>query len=148
MRGLVGLKTEVSHQMLYRAVEDAWENMKSILSAARSFVLGKYDLPHTVVSIDSSTEEFSVEGRGRWLDSSEVRNELGIKREISHRMLNRAVERVGESMPEALSRLRRSLLSLYDLPHTDVNIDTTSVAVYSEETELYDFGYSRDKRPI
>lgn len=93
------------------------------------------------------TENFSVEGCGRWLESPEVRNELGIEREISHRMLNRAVDRVGESMPEALLRLRRSLLRMYDLPHTDVNIDTSSVAVYAKETELYDFGYSRDKRP-
>ena len=93
------------------------------------------------------TENFSIEGCGRWLESPEVRNELGIRREISHRMLNRAVERVGEHMPEALSHLRRSLLSSYDFPHTDQNIDTSSVAVYANETGLYDFGYSRDKRP-
>ena len=93
------------------------------------------------------TENFSIEGCGRWLESPEVRNELGVRKEISHRMLNRATERIGENMPEALSHLRRSLLSLYDLPHTDVNIDTSSVAVYAKSTELYDFGYSRDKRP-
>jgi len=93
------------------------------------------------------TENFSIEGCGRWLGSPEVRNELGVRKEISHRMLNRATERVGENMPEALSHLRRSLLSLYDLPHTDQNIDTSSVAVYAKNTELYDFGYSRDKRP-
>ncbi len=88
-----------------------------------------------------------MEGCGRWLESKEVRNELGIRKEISHRMLNRAIDRVGECMPEALSRLRRSLLDIYDFEHTDVNIDTTSVAVYGKGTELFDFGYSRDKRP-
>jgi len=36
---------------------------------------------------------------------------------------------------------------MYDLEHTDVNIDTTSVAVYAKGTDLFDFGYSRDKRP-
>ncbi|MGE4212705.1 MAG: transposase [Candidatus Methanomethylophilaceae archaeon] len=93
------------------------------------------------------TENFSVEGCGRWLESSEVRNELGIRCEVSHRMLNRAVERSGEIMPEVLTHLRKALFSMYDLEHTDVNIDTTSVAVYAKGTELYDFGYSRDKRP-
>lgn len=82
-----------------------------------------------------STENFSIEGCGRRLGSSEVRNELGIRKEISHRMLDRATERIGECMPEALSHLRRSLLTLYDLPpHTDQNIDTSSVAVYAKDT--------------
>ena len=93
------------------------------------------------------TENFSVEGCGRWLESPEVRNELGIRGEVSHRMINRAVERAGEIMPEVLVHLRRGLFSTYDLEHTDVNIDTTSVAVYAKGTGLYDFGYSRDKRP-
>jgi len=43
-------------------------------------------------------------------------------------MLNRAIDRVGEFMPEALSKLRLSLPDIYDFEHTDVNIDTTSVA--------------------
>ena len=93
------------------------------------------------------TENFSVEGCGRWLESPEVRNELGIRGEVSHRMINRAVERAGEIMPEVLVHLRRGLFSIYDLEHTDVNIDTTSVAVYAKGTGLYYFGYSRDKRP-
>jgi len=50
-------------------------------------------------------------------------------------------------MPEVLAHLRKRLFSIYDLEHTDVNIDTTSVAVYTKGTSLYDFGYSRDKRP-
>ena len=53
------------------------------------------------------TENFSVEGCGRWLESKEVRNELGIRKAISHRMLNRAIDRVGECMPESLGKLRR-----------------------------------------
>lgn len=66
-------------------------------------------------------ENFSVEGCGRWLESSEVRNELGIRSEVSHRAINRAVERCGEIMPEVLSHLRKALFSMYDLEHTDVN---------------------------
>ncbi|MGE4212305.1 MAG: hypothetical protein AB7E75_02955 [Candidatus Methanomethylophilaceae archaeon] len=93
------------------------------------------------------TENFSVEGCGRWLESPEVRNEPGIRCEVSHRMLNRAVERSGGIVPEVPAHLRKRLFSMYDPEHTDVNIDTTSVAVYAKGTELYDFGYSRDKRP-
>ena len=93
------------------------------------------------------TENFSVEGCGRWLSSKEVRNELGIRSEVSGRMLNRAVERTGEHMESALVRLRDSLFSLYGLEHTDVNADTTSVSVYSKHSSLFRFGYSRDKRP-
>ena len=56
------------------------------------------------------------------LDSKEVRNELGIKGKVSSRTLNRAVERVGENMPEILGSVRKRVFSLYELEHTDVNI--------------------------
>jgi transposase len=93
------------------------------------------------------TENYSTEGCGRWLSSKEVRNELGIRKEVSSRTLSRAVETVGKSMPEILSFVRNNLFRMYDPEHTDVNIDTTSVSVYSKQTELFRFGYSRDKRP-
>jgi len=93
------------------------------------------------------TENFSVKGCGRWLESSEVRNEIGIRGNVSHRMLNRAIERTGEIMPEVLTHLWKSLFSMYDLEHTDVNIDAASVSVYAKGTGLYDFGYSGDRRP-
>lgn len=72
---------------------------------------------------------------------------MGIRKEISPRAVNRAVEIVGKRMPEILSKVRDSLFSLYDLEHTDVNIDTTSVSVYSKQSNLFKFGYSRDKGP-
>ena len=46
-------------------------------------------------------------------------------------MLNRAIDKMGENMPEVLLHLRHSLFRLYDLEHTDVNIDTSSISVYS-----------------
>jgi transposase len=93
------------------------------------------------------TENFSVEGCGRWLSSKEVRKELNLGCEVSSRMLNRAVERAGENLEDALIFLRDSLFSSYDLEHTDVNVDSTSISVYSKQTDLFKFGYSRDKRP-
>ena len=93
------------------------------------------------------TENLSVEGCGRRLRSPEVRNEPGIRGEVSHRAIDRAVERCGEIMPEVLSHLRKALFSTYDPEHTDVDIDTASVAVYAEGTGSYDLGYPRDKRP-
>ena len=93
------------------------------------------------------TENFSVEGCGRWLESKEVRQEIGLRNEVSHRMLNRAIDRMGEGMPEVLAHLRHSLLTMYELPHTDINIDTSSLSVHSRHGDLFRYGYSRDKRP-
>jgi len=93
------------------------------------------------------TENFSVDGCGRWLEDPAVRDIVGLKREVSHRMLYRAVEDIGESMKEVLSAAKSSIMRMYDLPHTDVNIDSSSLSVYSKQTSLFSFGYSRDKRP-
>ena len=38
-----------------------------------------------------------------------------------------------------------ALFSIYDLEHTDVKIDTISVAIYAKGIGLYVFGYSRDR---
>lgn len=81
------------------------------------------------------------------MESKEVRQEIGLRNEVSHRMLNRAIDRMGEGMPEVLAHLRHSLLTIYELPHTDVNIDTSSLSVYSRQGDLFRYGYSRDKRP-
>jgi len=43
--------------------------------------------------------------------------------------------------------VRDSPFGIYDLEHTDVNIDTTSVSVYPKRSKLFNFGYSGDKRP-
>lgn len=93
------------------------------------------------------TENFSVDGCGRWLEDNTVRETIGLKHSVSHRMLYRAVEDVGENMKDILSAARSSLLRRYDLPHTDVNIDSSSLSVYSKQSSLFSFGYSRDKRP-
>jgi transposase len=93
------------------------------------------------------TENFSVDGCGRWLEDQAVRDIVGLKQEVSHRMLYRAVEDVGRNMTNILSAARSSILRMYDLPHTDVNIDSSSLSVYSKQTSLFSFGYSRDKRP-
>ena len=54
---------------------------------------------------------------------------MGIYGKVSHRDINRAVKRAGVIMPEVLTHLPKALFSMYYLEHTDVNIDTTSVAV-------------------
>ena len=76
-----------------------------------------------------------------------MRDLVGLKREVSHRMLYRAVEDIGNNMKDILSAARSSILRMYDLPHTDVNIDSFSLSVYSKQTSLFSFGYSRDERP-
>lgn len=93
------------------------------------------------------TENFSIDGCGRWLSSSEIRNEIGIAGNVCGKTLNRAVKIIGRNMEEALPRLRDSVFSLYDAETADVNMDPTSVSVYGKQTSLFRFGYSRDKRP-
>jgi transposase len=93
------------------------------------------------------TENFSVDGCGRWLEDRSVRDLVGLKDEVSHRTVYRAVEDIGENMKGVLSAARSSILWTYDFPHTDVNIDSSSLSVYSKQSSLFSFGYSRDKRP-
>jgi transposase len=93
------------------------------------------------------TENFSIDGCGRWLESKDVRDIIGLNAEISHRMLYRAAEDVGANMKDILSISRTSIRRRYDLPRTDANMDSSSVSVYSKQSSLFSFGYSRDKRP-
>lgn len=76
------------------------------------------------------TKNFSIEECDLWLDSKEVRNKLDIRVNVSSRTLNRAVETVGENMPEILNAVRERIFSTYSFEHTDVNKDTTFVCVY------------------
>ena len=62
-------------------------------------------------------------------------------------MLNRAIDRMEERMSEELAHLKHSLLTMYELPHTDVNIDTSSLSVYSRQGDIIRYDYSPDKRP-
>lgn len=91
-------------------------------------------------------ENFSIEGCGRWLKNKDVRAAFGLP-ETSARTLNRAVETIGANLQEILLQLRRRLLGLYDLEHTDVNVDTSSVSVYGLRSPLGGYGYSREHRP-
>jgi len=93
------------------------------------------------------TENFSVDGCGRWLDDPDVRDVVGLEYEVSHRMLYRAAEDIGRNMKDVLSAARSSVRRVYHLPHTDVNMDSSSASVYSKQSSLFSFGYSRDKRP-
>jgi hypothetical protein len=72
---------------------------------------------------------------------AEVRRKFGLTEEVSSRMLNRVAERVGENMENTLVRLCGSL---YDLSHMDINADTTSISVHSKQTDIFEFGYSRE----
>jgi hypothetical protein len=55
------------------------------------------------------TENFSVEGCGRWLEDPDIRGIVGLNTDVSHRMLYRAVEDVGENMKDILSVSRSSI---------------------------------------
>ena len=65
------------------------------------------------------SENFSIEGYGRWLECSVIRNELGVGSEVSHRMLNRTVDAVGENMETVITTTVRSVMTRYDISNTD-----------------------------
>jgi transposase len=91
-------------------------------------------------------ENFSIEGCGRWLEDKDVRVAFDLP-ETSSRTLNRVVEVIGEHLQDMLAHLRRRVISMYDLEHTDVNIDTSSVSVHGLESPLGAYGYSREHYP-
>ena len=92
-------------------------------------------------------ENFSIEGCERWLENEVVRNSFDIGCIMSRQMLNRAVEDIGRNMRKVITTAAASAVRGYDLPHTDCNIDSSSLSVYSKQSLLFSFGYSRDKRP-
>jgi len=119
--------------------------LRQALSPFKSKGVGLHILIEALIAY-KLVENFSIEGCGRWLEDKDVRAAFGLP-ETSSRTLNRAVEIIGENLQEILSYLRKRILSVYDLEHTDVNIDTSSVPVYGLDCPLGAYGYSRDHRP-
>lgn len=91
-------------------------------------------------------ENFSIDGCGRWLEEPKVRQAFDLP-STSSRTLYRSVALIGEHLPEVTSMLRKKILSMYELEHTDVNLDTSSVHLHGQESELGAHGYSRTHRP-
>jgi len=79
-----------------------------------------------------------------WLSDPNVREELGIKGEVSQRTVNRAAEILGRHAGELMAGLGKGLDSRYLFENTDVNVDGSAVVSNGPMSELGEVGYPRD----
>ena len=79
-----------------------------------------------------------------WLQSKDVRIELGLDSGLSQRTINRAVSILGEHSDRIIVKLWEGLDKRYHFENTDVNIDGSAVVVNGPEAELGAYGYPRD----
>ena len=92
------------------------------------------------------TENLSTSRASDWINRSEVLSEFSIK-SFEERTLFRLLENVGNNYEEIIYSLQEILFRLYDFPHTNINLDWTSIVLWGKKADLGRHGYSRDHRP-
>ena len=92
------------------------------------------------------TENRSTTKASEWINRPDVLLQFSING-FEERTLFRVLEILGENYEEALYRLREKLFSCYDFPHTDTNLDWTSLVLWGKKADLGAYGYSQDHRP-
>ena len=92
------------------------------------------------------TENLSTSRASDWINRSEVLSEFSIK-SFEERTLFRLLENVGDNYEEIIYSLQEILFRLYDFPHTNINLDWTSIVLWGKKADLGRHGYSRDHRP-
>lgn len=91
------------------------------------------------------TENQSISCASKWINRPDVLRQFGLC-EFEERTLFRALELVGSNYEEAIHLLQNSIFSQYDFPHTDVNLDWTSLVLWGDKAQLGEYGYSRAHR--
>ena len=92
------------------------------------------------------SENVSIYRASLWINHPEVLEEFNIK-SFNERTLYRVLEIIGDNSEEILYNLRNQLFSLYDFPHTDINLDWTSFVLWGQKAKLGAYGFSKDHRP-
>ena len=92
------------------------------------------------------TDNFSISRGSDWINKKEVLNVFQLK-EFEERTLFRVLELIGKNREEIIADMQDKIFEKYDFPHTDSNLDWTSLVLYGEKSSLGKFGYSRDHRP-
>ena len=92
------------------------------------------------------TENMSTTKAGDWINRAPVLSHFGLKG-FNERALFRLLERIGENYEEIIYALQEVLFKKYDFPHTDTNLDWTSLVLWGQHADLAKYGYSRDHRP-
>jgi len=92
------------------------------------------------------TENLSTSRASDWINQEDVLAEFSLK-SFEERTLFRLLENVGDNYEEIVYSLQEILFRLYDFPHTNINLDWTSVVLWGKNADLGKYGYSRDHRP-
>jgi len=92
------------------------------------------------------TENQSTTRASEWINRPDVLKQFNLN-PFEERTLFRLLETIGDNYEEIIHSLQKSILSQYDFPHTDVNLDWTSFVLWGDKSELGAYGYSRAHRP-
>ena len=92
------------------------------------------------------TENLSTSKASDWINRPEVLTEFAL-RGFEERTLFRLLEVLGRNYEEIIVDLQDVLFELYEFPHTDANLDWTSLVLWGKQASLGEYGYSRDYRP-
>jgi transposase len=92
------------------------------------------------------TENQSTTKASEWINRPELLSEFSLN-EFENRTLFRLLETIGANYEEVVYCIQEILFSLYDFPHTNTNLDWTSIVLWGNQAELGKYGYSRDHRP-
>ena len=92
------------------------------------------------------TDNFSVSRGSEWINRKEVLNLFELK-EFEERTLFRVLEIIGKNREEVIADIQDCIFEKYDFPHTNTNLDWTSIVLFGEKSSLGKHGYSRDHRP-
>ena len=92
------------------------------------------------------TENQSTCKASDWINRPDVLSTFELEA-FEERTLFRLLETIGEHYEEIIFAIQDIVFSIYDFPHTDTNLDWTSLVLWGKQAALGEYGYSRDHRP-
>jgi transposase len=92
------------------------------------------------------TENQSTSRASDWINRPAILEHFSLE-SFEERTLFRVLETIGNNFEEIIHLLQKCIFSLYDFPHTDVNMDWTSFVLWGTKAPLGEYGYSRGHRP-
>src|SRR3989338_3947019 len=92
------------------------------------------------------TENQSICRASDWINRPDVLKQFDLSA-FEERTLFRGLDIIGGNYEEIIFLVRKSILSQYEFPHTDINLDWTSFVLWGRKAELGKHGYSRGHRP-
>ena len=92
------------------------------------------------------TENHSVTRAADWINRPEVLETFNME-DFEQRTLYRVLEIIGENREEIMLGIQDRIFQIYDFPHTNINMDWTSIVLFGTKCTIGKRGYSRDHRP-